>query len=111
MHHDFPKALQKPIEELVDAFLYLGPQDLRLREKIPADIALDASYRAEFQRGAAMYGFPDGASETSQEFDREIVKTAEDPIFTIPKQLQDPKGVEQAVQGCLDRKGRGSTPR
>lgn len=40
------------MEELVDAFLYLGPQDLRLKEKIPADIALDASYRAEFQRGA-----------------------------------------------------------
>jgi hypothetical protein len=42
VHDGFPKALQKPMEELVDAFLYLGPQDLRLREKIPADIALDA---------------------------------------------------------------------
>lgn len=41
LHHDFQKALQKPIEELVDAFLYLGPQDLRLREQISADIALD----------------------------------------------------------------------
>ncbi len=46
VHHDFPEALQKPMEDLVDAFLYLGPQDLRLREKIPADIALDANYRA-----------------------------------------------------------------
>ena len=24
--HDFPKALQKPMEEYVDAFLYLGPR-------------------------------------------------------------------------------------
>jgi hypothetical protein len=49
VHHDFPKALQKSVEELVDAFLYLGPQDLRLREKIPADIALDVTYRTELQ--------------------------------------------------------------
>lgn len=110
VHHDFPKSLQKPIEELVDAFLYLGPQDLRLREKIPADIALDASYRAEFQRGAAMYGFPDEASEASQEFDQQIVKTAENPLFSIPKQL-DPKLTQRAVQDCLDRrKSRSGTP-
>ena len=35
---DFPKELQKCGDELVDSFLYLGPQDLRLRKKIPADI-------------------------------------------------------------------------
>jgi hypothetical protein len=110
VHDGFPKALQKPMEELVDAFLYLGPQDLRLREKIPADIALDASYRAEFQRGADMYGFPDGASETSQQFDQQIVKTAEDPLFSIPKQL-DPKLTQRAVQDCLDRrKSRSGKP-
>ena len=111
VHNEYPKALQKPMEDLVDAFLYLGPQDLRLKEKIPADIALDANYRAEFQRGAAMFGFPDAASETSEEFDHQIVKTAEDPIFAIPKQFQDPKGVEQAVQSCLGRKDNNSRPR
>ena len=58
MHHEFTKALQKQMEEFVDSFLYLGPQDLRLREKIPADIALDANYRTELQRGSAMLGFP-----------------------------------------------------
>ena len=110
VHHDFPKVLQKPMEELVDAFLYLGPPDLRLREKIPADIALDASYKAELQRGGAMLGFPDAASETLQEFDQLIVKTAENPIFAIPKQIRDPKGEQQAVQSCLDRKSRGKTP-
>src|SRR6267142_409468 len=99
VHNEFPKALQKPMEDLVDAFLYLGPQDLRLREKIPADIALDASYRAELQRGAAMFGFPDAASKTPQEFDQQIVKSAEDPLFAIPKaQAQDPKEVKVMVQ-------------
>lgn len=109
-HHDFPKALQKPMEELVDAFLYLGPQDLRLREKIPADIALDVTYRTELQRGGAMLGFPDAASETSQEFDQEIVKSAEDPLFSIPKQPDpDPKLTQRAVQDCLERlKGKSS---
>jgi hypothetical protein len=112
VHHDFPKALQKPMEELVDGFLYLGPQDLRLREKIPADIALDVSYRAEFQRGGATIGFPNAASETPQEFDQEIVKAAADPLFSIPKESDlDPKLTQRAVQDCLDRlKSRSSTP-
>ena len=112
VHNEFPKPLQRPIEDLVDAFLYLGPQDLRLKEKIPADIALDASYRAEFQRGADMLGFPDAASETSQEFDQQIVKSAADPLFSIPKQLDDPKLTQRAVQDCLDRqKGHGDAVR
>lgn len=112
VHHDFPQALQKPMEELVDGFLYLGPQDLRLREKIPADIALDVTYRTELQRGGAMIGFPDAASETSQEFDQQMVNSAQDPLFSIPKQPEpDPKLTQGAVQDCLDRLKNGSTPR
>jgi len=113
VHAEFPKMLQKPMEDLIDAFLYLGPQDLRLREKIPADIALDTNYRAEFQRGAATLGFPEAASETSQEFDQQIVKSAEDPLFSIPKQpTPDPKLTQRAVQDCMERlKNRSSAPR
>lgn len=81
IHRDFPKVFQKPMENLVDAFLYLGPLDLRLKEKIPADIALDASYRTKFQQGGAMFGFPDVGSETQAEFEQQIVKSAEDPLF------------------------------
>jgi hypothetical protein len=36
------------------AFLYLGPQDLRLWQKTPADIALDDDYMRELDRRAAM---------------------------------------------------------
>lgn len=114
VHNEFPKALQKPMEDLVDAFLYLGPQDLRLKEKIPADIALDANYRTELQRGGAMLGFPDAASETAKEFDQQIVNGADDPLFVILKpkdaSLPDPE-LSKAVQACLDRKGHSSTPR
>jgi hypothetical protein len=105
VHNEFPTALQKPMEDLVDAFLYLGPQDLRLKEKIPADIALDASYRAELQRGADMLGFPDAASATPAQFDQQVVKSAEDPLFSIPKQ-PDAKDVQRAMQDCLDRQKR-----
>jgi hypothetical protein len=42
--------MQKPMETFVDAFLYLGPQEFRLNEPMPADIALDADYMAELQR-------------------------------------------------------------
>jgi hypothetical protein len=109
VHHDFPKALQKPMEEFVDAFLYLGPPDLRLREKIPADIALDVTYRTELQRGSAMLGFPNGASETPQEFDQEIVNSAADPLFLIPKPKDSnvlDSQESKAVQTCLDMKAR-----
>jgi len=36
-----PRKRKKQMENLVDSFLYLGPQDLRLSEQIPADIVLD----------------------------------------------------------------------
>jgi hypothetical protein len=107
VHHEFPKALQKPMEELVDAFLYLGPQDLRLREKIPADIALDVNYRTELQRGSAMLGFPNGASESPQEFDQEIVNSAADPLFVIPKPNDADPQLAKAVQTCLEMKAHG----
>ena len=107
MHNEFPKSLQKPMEDLVDAFLYLGPQDLRLREKLPADIALDVNYRTELQKGGAMWGFPEAATETPKEFDQRIVKGAENPLFAIPKQQPDPK---PAVQTCLELKSGGRTP-
>jgi hypothetical protein len=107
VHNDFPKNLQKPMEELVDGFLYLGPQDLRLWEQMPADIALDVDYMMELQRRNSLVGFPGAASGAGalKEFDQQIVNSAENPLFAIPKQPPDPKS---AVQGCLDRKSRSS---
>jgi hypothetical protein len=113
VHREYTKELQKPMEDLVDAFLYLGPQDLRLTEKIPADIALDVSYRMELQKRGAMLGFPEAASETPIEFDQQIVNTAQNPLFVIPKppdsRLPDPE-LKRAVQSCLDAKSHGRVP-
>ncbi len=113
MHNEFPKNLQKPMEDLVDAFLYLGPQDLRLREKLPADIALDVNYRMELQKGGAMWGFSEAATGTPKEFDQQIVNSAGTPLFIIPKpkdpKLPDPE-LSRLVQSCLDRRSRSSAP-
>jgi hypothetical protein len=113
VHNEFPKSLQKPMEDLVDAFLYLGPQDLRLREKLPADIALDVNYRMELQKGGAMFGFPEAAKETPKEFDQQIVDGARSPLFVIPKprdpKLPDPE-LSKGVQSCLDRKSHSDKP-
>jgi hypothetical protein len=45
-----------------------------------------------------------------QEFDREIVNGAEDPLFAVPNKSPDPKEIKANVQSCLDRKSRGKTP-
>jgi hypothetical protein len=58
VYNEFPKNEQKPMADLVDAFLYLGPQDLRLTEPIPADVALDADYVTEWLRREALAGLP-----------------------------------------------------
>lgn len=40
----------------VDAYLYLGPRDLLLRESKPAEISMDRDYMAELRRRAAIMG-------------------------------------------------------
>lgn len=74
------------MEELVDAFLYLGPQDLRLREQIPADIALDKHYLKDVNRPMALFGFPE-ADWNSAESRQQIVNSAEDQLHRWPKQV------------------------
>jgi hypothetical protein len=102
----FPPEMQKPMESLVDAFLYLGPQEFRLSEPIPADIALDAEYMAELQRRESLIGLPPGQSPKSQkEFSDEIVQDAQDPILEGAPKLPDSKAIEQE---CLEDKKRGN---
>jgi hypothetical protein len=109
-HHEFPPAMQKPIENFVDGFLYLGPQDLMRREKLPADIALDADFKAKLQSNAAMIGFPNAGAETPQEFEREVVKSAEDPLFAIPAG-PNPAEIKAMVESCEERKRKSGSQR
>ena|SRR2546428_3728506 len=88
-HNDFPNPLRKPVERLFDAVLYLGPQDLRLWEKVPADIALDTDYMKERR--------PDG-------FDQQIFERAEHPLFAVHPPPVSAAEIEQAVRDCRERK-------
>ena len=103
----FPKDVQKPMAELVDAFLYLGPPDLALTEQMPADIALDADYRKEVRRRLTLTGPPGMLAMTEKERDEEIIKRAEHPLFEMLP-TPDSKAI---TQDCLDRKKQASPPK
>ena len=45
-----------PSSKMVDAYLYLGPRDLLLKEPLPAEIFLDKDFMAEMKRRAAIMG-------------------------------------------------------
>jgi hypothetical protein len=90
VHAAFPKGLQRPIEDYVDAFLYLGPGGLRLKEKMPGDVALDADYMKELERREGLSGFPSTGLGTLRDFLEQIVSSAENPFLVVP-QPPDPK--------------------
>jgi hypothetical protein len=104
-HNDFPAPLRKPVEELFDAVLYLGPQDLRLGEKVPADIVLDSDYMKERQRRAALPGSPPQAAvQPIDGLTRQIFDRAENPLFKIYAPPASARDIEQAVRDCRERK-------
>ena len=102
-HTDFTGPLRKPVEELFDAVLYLGPLDLRLREKIPADVVLDTDYMKELHRRAALPGSATPAVQVSDELDRQISAWAENPLFKIDAPPLSAAVIEQAVRDCRER--------
>ncbi len=101
VRNEFPKKLQRPMAELVDAFLYLGPPEFRLKEQTLAYIALDADYRKELERRDSLPGAMHFFS--IKDDDEEIPKDAEDPI-DHPLVPPDTKTVEQ---DCLNMKKNG----
>ena len=103
-HTDLPAPLRKPVEELFDAVLYLGPQDLRLWEKVPADIVLDADYMKERRRRAALPGSPASSVQAPDGLDRQIFDRAENPLFKIDAPPLSAADIAQAVRDCQERK-------
>ena len=97
----------KPVSDLLDAFLYLGPQSLQLREPIPADIALDRAYRSEWLRRLKVSGLP--GPSTLEEVNAEIVASAADPIIITPRNANSKELYPLIRQGCLMRKRSNST--
>jgi hypothetical protein len=84
--------------QVVDAFLYLGPRDLRLFEPTPAAIALDTEYMTELQRREALTAFP-GTPPWSLEVMRdEILQEALHPILEGPPPPPDVKAIEECCR-------------
>lgn len=94
----YPKRLQQPMENFVDAFLYLGPEALQLKEQPSSDIGFDVDYIHELQRREALQGIPD-VSTTVDAFDRHILEWDEDALLTFM-----PPDLKAIEQDCLDRK-------
>lgn len=105
VRNEFSKDLQKPMAELVDAFLYLHPERLALKEQIPADIVLDSKYWTELKRRETLQGLPGTSAQ-------QIVSDAESPLDYFPtaeetKALMQGPLVQQDVQECLAKKVKG----
>lgn len=102
VHDEFPRNEQRPMSDLVDAFLYLGPQDLRLKEQMPADIALDSVYMTELLRRMRLMGMPEVG--TLKEFNQQVVNNAGNPVLLVPKVTDFKAYFPFIQQNCLDRK-------
>jgi hypothetical protein len=115
VHREFPKELRGPMEDLVDAVLYLGPPALGLKEQMPAAIALDFDYRKELARRASLPGIPAQPPQTLEQENQEIVQGDADPLFlsAMPK-APDPDhpdpGLQRAVQNSLDNRKNQASP-
>ena len=94
----FPQGEDRRMEDVVDAFLYLGPPSLALSERIPADIALDSAYMAELRRRANLL-----AAAWMVPSDAQIVSGAEHPLLDVPK-APDNAFLRSLEKDCLEAK-------
>ena len=109
--NEFPKEdLRTRMEDLVDAFLYVGPSELALREQIPADIALDADYMKELRRRELLEGDPDASTMTAKEYEQDIVGAAERPLVDL-FQRPDKRVIASIHQACLEHRAQANTPK
>ncbi len=93
----------KTVADQIDAFLYLGPQESLLAEPVPADIALDRTYRSEWLRRMKVVGIP--GPSTLEELDAQIVESAGDPLSTPPHRQPVSQEMKLRIrQDCLSRK-------
>src|ERR1039457_824473 len=81
-----------PPFKMVDAYLYLGPRDLLLKEPRPAEIFLDKDYMAEMKRRAAIMGEGPVTDQADPEknSDRDY-----SPFFYDPNEMQKMMGSQK----------------
>lgn len=99
--YDFPR--KKPIADLVDAFLYLGPNDLRLATPIPADVVLNTDYMTKWLWRRSLIEQP---ADTLKQFDQQIVSSTDNPLLPVMPNINSI--VQFVVRACLKHESRGS---
>lgn len=103
----FAKTAAKTIADQMDAILYLGPPESSMAEPLPADIALDRAYRAEWLRRMKLVGMP---GPTLEELDAQIVADAAHPVLThAPRQPVSQEMKLRIRQNCLSTKQAAAT--
>jgi hypothetical protein len=101
--YDLPEQYKRPVAELLDAILYLGPVELSLEEQWPVDLAFDDQYRKELARRDTLTGSV-GLPRWSDGFEQDVLAAAENP-FVPPRKL---KGLKSMTKACLEEKSKQS---
>ncbi len=89
------------VADLIDAFLYLGPQTLRLKDLIPADIALDTTYMSELLRRNVLIGLP--GPTTLAQLSQQTVASAASPLLPMERLPDASEFYPMIRQLCLQR--------
>jgi hypothetical protein len=87
-----PVEVTKEFSRMVDAYLYLGPRDLLLKEPRPAEIFLNKDYMAEMQRRAALMG---GDLVTDQANPEKVSDRNYNPFLYDPGEMKQILGVKE----------------
>jgi hypothetical protein len=90
-----------PPTKMVDAYLYLGPRDLMLKDPHPAEVFLDKDYMAEMKRRAAIVG---EGPVTDQADPEKISDRDYSPFLYDPNEMQKMIGSQKVGFGPASRK-------
>jgi len=80
--------------KMVDAYLYLGPRDLLLKEPRPAEVFLDKDFMAEMRRRAAIMGGDPIADQANPE---KVSDRDYNPFFYDPNEMQKMTGFKKMM--------------
>jgi hypothetical protein len=94
-----PDDVSTSFSKMVDAYLYLGPRDLLLKEPHPAEVFLDKDYIAEMQRRASLMG-PFGVGPIADQANPEKISDRDySPFFFDPHEMQKMMGFQKMGLG------------
>ncbi len=83
-----------PFSKMADAYLYLGPRDLLLKDPHPAEVFLDKDYMAEMKRRSAIMG---PGPVTDQADPEKISDRDYNPFFYDPNEMQKMMGFQKMM--------------